>query len=185
MQEQVRGYFADRVLRSAKLEAILADAASAGPGLGGPRVRRFWPAAAAAAVLLVLVVWWALPPAAPTDLVVREIALNHVKALSPDRAAKRFEELAEMKDKLGFAPVWPEGLSDRGLTLAGARYCSVQGCMAAQVSVVDGTGEPWTLYQVRPDARLDRLGAAKRVVDGVEVELWREAGLVMGLARSR
>ena len=79
----------------------------------------------------------------------------------------------------------PAGLAERGLRLAGARYCSVQGCMAAQVSVVDEAGESWTLYQVRPDERLAKLDAAKIEIDGVDVELWREAGLVMGLARTR
>ncbi|MEM7624635.1 MAG: hypothetical protein AAF333_03290 [Planctomycetota bacterium] len=190
VQEQVRAYYAGQTLRPEKLDAVLADLPSGTAALA-PRRRTFssaWAVAASVALVLVVGGLWTLRPSAdasPTSLVAREIALNHTKALTPDHPAERFEQLASMRDKLGFAPVEPAGLAERGLRLAGARYCSVQGCMAAQVSVVDERGEAWTLYQVRPDERLATLDEVSIAVDGVDVELWREAGLVMGLARTR
>lgn len=187
VQDQVRAYYDAQALRPEKLDAIMADLpAQAAVALSPRRFSAGLAWAVAASIALVLLGgFWALRATPSTELVAREIALNHTKALTPDHPAERFEQLASMRDKLGFVPVEPAGLAERGLRLAGARYCSLQGCMAAQVSVIDAQGEAWTLYQVRPDERLSKLGEATVVVDGVDVELWREAGLVMGLARTR
>ncbi|MEO1236778.1 MAG: hypothetical protein AAFX76_08330 [Planctomycetota bacterium] len=201
VRERVRDHYTAQRLGSERMRAILDGVAAEIPAASGRRGQRAWSRwAAAAAVglagLLAGAAWWASGPAPPPEsppestpewatLVAREIALNHNKALGPDYAAAGFDELASMRVKLGFTPFEPAGWEERGLRLVGARYCSVQGCMATQMRVVDGDGEAWTLYQVRPDERLARLNDSVVAVDGVEVELWREAGLVMGLARSR
>lgn len=187
VQDKVCAYYEGQSLPPEKLDAILAEFSA---DMERPTPRRslhraVWAVAAGLVLTFLVSGLWVWNSQPPTQLVAREIALNHVKALRPDYPAERFEELASMRDKLGFVPVEPESLGERGLRLAGARYCSVQGCMAAQVSVFDQAGEIWTLYQVRPDERLTKLGEAKIEVDGVEVELWSEAGLVMGLARTR
>lgn len=200
VRDQVRSYYESQTLRPEKMAAILRDVHETRPdpvGFDSPPGRfvfrgreRGWLAVAAGLLLaLVLGGVWAWPSGSGgeglTRVVAQEIALNHIKALKVDHPAAVFSELASMSDKLGFVPVEPARLAERGLQLEGARYCSVQGCMAAQLRVVDADGGAYTLYQVRPDERLAKLDAATATVDGVDVEIWNEAGLVMGLARSR
>ncbi|MEM6855701.1 MAG: hypothetical protein AAF593_14935 [Planctomycetota bacterium] len=195
VRDQVRAYYEKQTLRPEKMNAILRDIGEAGPASDAGRAARPWAGwstqrwSAAAALLLVFVlggVWAAWPGGHDlTRVVAQEIALNHNKTLKPDYQAVVFSDLSKMSDKLGFTPIEPASLAGRGLILEGGRYCSVQGCMAAQLRVVDADGGAYTLYQVRPDERLAKLDPATATVDGVDVELWSEAGLVMGLARSR
>lgn len=198
VRDQIRSYYEGQTLRSEKMADILSDIRAASPDPtkfdSPPGPYAFWGRgwfAVAAGLLLALVLGgvWAWPSVSGgeglTRVVAQEIALNHIKALKVDHPAAVFSELASMSDKLGFVPVEPARLAERGLQLEGARYCSVQGCMAAQLRVVDADGGAYTLYQVRPDERLVQLDSATATVDGVDVELWTEAGLVMGLARSR
>lgn len=198
VRDQVRSYYESQTLRPEKMAAILRDVHETSPdpvGIHSPsgqlafRGRGWFAVAAGLLLALVLGGVWAWPGVSGgeglTRVVAQEIALNHIKALQVDHPAAVFSELASMSDKLGFVPVEPALLAERGLQLEGARYCSVQGCMAAQLRVVDADGGAYTLYQVRPDERLAKLGAATATVDGVDVELWIEAGLIMGLARSR
>ncbi|MBB6428355.1 hypothetical protein [Algisphaera agarilytica] len=197
VRDEVRAYYESQTLRPEKLNQILGDIEATSPGRGRPggaaRGLAFWAGsprgmALAAGLLLALVLGgvFAWPGGEGlTRVVAQEIALNHNKTLKPDYEAVVFSDLSLMSDKLGFTPIEPASLAERGLSLQGGRYCSVQGCMAAQLRVVDADGGAYTLYQVRPDERLAQLDPATATVDGVDVELWTEAGLVMGLARSR
>ena len=57
------------------------------------------------------------------------------------------------------------------------------GKIAAQLRLVDGQGRLCTLYQFRPGEDYQGLEESSFQIDGVQVTVWREAGLVMGLAR--
>lgn len=192
--DRVRGHYEAKSLRPEKMNEILREIAEVTPVSGnatgsmGRKQFNSWRWLAAAGVALALVisgVWAWSGDDGLTRVVAREIAINHVKGLASDYPAEAFGDLSLMSDKLGFTPIEPSGLAERGLTLEGGRYCSVQGCMAAQLRVTDESGDSYTLYQVRPDERIAGLGPATATVDGVDVEIWSEAGLVMGLARTR
>jgi len=114
--------------------------------------------------------------------VAREIAHNHHKRLDVEHEARTYEELGTRMDKLDFTPVEPERLARAGFRLTGARYCSIQGRLAAQIRVRDAAGRTHTLYETRLAGALADLTAQEHVADGVRVRLWREAGLLMGLA---
>ncbi|MDH3591232.1 MAG: hypothetical protein OER88_05100 [Planctomycetota bacterium] len=136
----------------------------------------------AAALVLGAIAWLLWPDADRSAPVFEEIALNHRKSFLLECTTDRFESLRAGMPKLDFAPARPGGWTDAGLL--GARYCSLQGSVAAQIRVRRDDGAILTLYQTRDGARFRDLKEGDRVVDGVRVRIWREAGLVMGLAET-
>jgi len=135
------------------------------------------PAAVAAIVLVAVTLANSMPDF--TSDVGTEIATNHRRDLAPEFAVSGFEELKQHMDRLDFEPVQPACVAERGLRIVGARYCSVQGRIAAQVRLKDDNDRSYTLYLVRSFGRV-REGI--QVHDGVTVELWREGDLLIGLA---
>lgn len=162
--------------------------------------RRWWATkgaltgALAATVLLVVVGMLALlnPHGAPhpgiseqaalKDRVIREIVTNHVKQLQPDVITERWSALGRELPKLDFQPLRPSRLDD--LRLVGARYCSIQGHLAAQLRLEAPDGSRYTLYQLAATEELADLPATTGEAAGVTVELWQERGLLLGLAGS-
>lgn len=142
--------------------------------------------AAVAALVAVASALYLLPAGAPATqawAVASEIALNHNKQLPSEFAAADVAELGAAMSKLDFAPVHPERLKGGGYRLLGGRYCSVGRAIAAQIRLTDEAGRPHTLYQFRSDETSTGLDGVEMTIDGVRVTIWREAGLVMGLAQ--
>ncbi len=115
--------------------------------------------------------------------VASEIALNHHKALELDVEVDGFEELAGAMPLLDFSPMAPGAIATEGYRLLGARYCSIGGSIAAQIRLVDSGGVRATLYELRESGHAGLVDHADTEVDGLRVRLWREGGLLMGLAR--
>lgn len=156
--------------------------------------------AAAAAVLVLALRPGGLPAHPSAQIIAEEIALNHRKDLAVEFTTSAYPELAGHMEKLDFVP------ADAGddYRLIGARYCSIQGRIAAQLKLSDDTGGVHALYQTRWDDRYDRLldgqsGAPRDIpsdreteirsgiridLDDVEVRLWRQGDLLFGLATS-
>jgi hypothetical protein len=116
------------------------------------------------------------------EQIAREVALNHHKAFAPEIKAGSFAELGKAMGKLDFKPVFPTRRDVRGMRLIGGRYCSIGDCVAVQATVVMPDGRRGTLYEVRPNKRLEAVEEAELVVKGLRVRLWREGGLLFVLA---
>lgn len=116
-----------------------------------------------------------------SEQVAAEIALNHGKQLAIEVPADSFGELAAAMPKLGFAPIRAQQLSKSRYALVGARYCSIGGSIAVQVRLIH-EGRAYTLYQWRDDPAFALMRERSVDVEGVRVVLWREGGLIMGLA---
>ncbi len=114
----------------------------------------------------------------------RQVVKNHLKALAMEHRTSSYIELASALDKLDFALAEPTFEGD--YELLGGRYCSIDQQIAAQINLESSEGEHCTLYQFKlPVNLLARFPDRKTLqVDGVTVELWKENGLGMGLARS-
>ncbi len=134
-------------------------------------------AMAATVVLAALLGVFAQSPAAKLGA---EIAHNHARGLEPEFETASYEELTERMHRLDFAVRAPNRLAARGFRLVGARYCSLDGRIAAQLRLVDARDETLTLYLVRSGHRME---AARRRHSGVAVELWQEGELTYGLAQ--
>lgn len=79
----------------------------------------------------------------------------------------------------------PQRAEEMSLSVVGARYSSVGGLPAVEIKLIEPSGEICTLIQVRPDERLSKIRSSRQfVIDGLRIDVWKEKGLVMALART-
>lgn len=118
------------------------------------------------------------------ERVAQEIALNHNKNLSVEYASADLHQISARMTELDFELSPPDQLASRELVLIGARYCSIQGQIAAQLKYQDkNSGQRYTLYQTRLNTELKPLQEGKLEHEQVTIELWQDDNLLMGLAR--
>lgn len=124
------------------------------------------------------------------ELLAQEVFTNHVHAHSLDLETHSIEVLRAGLDRLDFVPVDASASRDERLTLLGARYCTLQGAIAAQILFHTPSGARVTRYQAAYDPGRfgglpdwDQQQAPVSVkLRGVEVRLWVEQGVVIAEA---
>lgn len=114
----------------------------------------------------------------------QEVALNHKKRLSTEFHGADYDSLRLQMSKLDFVLTAPARLRESGLRPVGARYCSIQGHLAAQIKLKDNQGREYTLYQTHLPSPTATFSASDYMVDGVRIQEWQEAGLFFALAAS-
>lgn len=119
-----------------------------------------------------------------TSRLVKEIALNHNKALAPEFQANSIVQLNGKMSKLDFILANTQVVSDKGLRITGARYCSIQGNIAAQIKLDDPGGNRYTLYQTATTAELEKIATGSELNGDIRITVWREKGIFYGLAES-
>jgi len=112
-----------------------------------------------------------------------EIALNHTEQLQLEFVERDFESLSQVMPKLGFALRPPGRLEGDPYEILGARYATVGGQMAAQVRLVDRQGRYVTVFELEPGEEWAEVEALEGKVEFVQVEVWRQDGLIVGMAR--
>ena len=113
-----------------------------------------------------------------------EIAMNHNKQLDLDLITPSLDEVRDQMTRLDFALIDSPSMAEGGLQLIGARYCSIQGQLAAQLRFQSLSGDFVTLYQSPAVESMDRPLAAAHSTEGVAVRIWEEQGVLFGLAQS-
>ena len=188
--QHTRHYYEGHSLPPAALERLVAlERERAGSPLRSRRSLLRIAAAAGLAAALALAAFGLRersgPGTAPDALagaIAGEISLNHLKNLSVEFAAGRYAELAGRMDKLDFRVVRPAAGGHRWLRVLGARYCSIQGQIAAQIKLEDARGRTLTLYETRFTQALESVGPGVQRRDGIRIEIWREGDVLFGLA---
>ena len=205
--EHLRGYYRAQALNAASLGRLI-RAAQSGLGSEFPKAAARWrgmgsgrgwsrrvaagAAVALAAALVAAVFFDGIPglglfqgrPEALRGAIVREVALNHGKRLEVEFAASSFAGLRARMDELNFVVRRPARLPGESFRLVGGRYCSIQGRLAAQIKLEDERGRALTLYQTRFVRDFEGVDGVKQSWEGgLSVELWREDGMLQGLAR--
>ncbi|MHC4958184.1 MAG: hypothetical protein ACYTGN_07385 [Planctomycetota bacterium] len=176
LKDKLHAHYAGKRLDDQKLGELAALARRRG---GMLRLLPF----AAAVVAVALVVYFNRGEDR-TLAVAREIALNHSKELAVEYRADSCALIGERMDKLDFEIAEPPILAQRGWTLVGARYCSLQGRIAAQLRLTGSGGEVATLYEVKDSNEFAATRGTTGVeVDGVMIRIWRARGILFGLAR--
>lgn len=141
---------------------------------------------AVAAMLLVLVLSAALllPIKSRYFDISAEIAYNHNSQMQMEVASHSLEDIAQYLNRLDFSLIASQQLPAKDWQLLGARYCSIEGKIAAQISVKNReTNQVYTLYQAqKPDGITENIEQYQANIDGVSVTLWEENGLLIGLA---
>ena len=187
LDERVSEFFESRHPGETMLERCRSTIISAGEAK--PRVTSYRFATVAASLLLFMLalmftisVLQEKSPGSRIRRIAAEIALNHHKQLPPSVKTATFSELRDALPALGFTPIRPRRTEFGDLELVGARYCSITGRKAAQIRLTNDAGVVYTLYEFRDDNSFADIDIARLDIDGVRVTLWRESGLVMGLA---
>lgn len=119
----------------------------------------------------------------------KEVVMNHRKQLPLDVVSDSFDGIASRFDRLDFLPSYSRIMEQLALEWKGGRYCSIQGETAVHMRANDNTGKPHSLYQARYQPHLFRQlpvmedGEQPRTVriDGVEVAIWIENGILYAL----
>lgn len=116
--------------------------------------------------------------------VAQEVALNHNKQIASEYVDDNYQSLANMMTKLDFELSFPTRLYDMGYQVIGARYCSIQGEIAAQIKLLNNEGDLVTLYQTRLNDELVLLNEQSYTADNVAVHNWQEENSFFSLART-
>ena len=145
--------------------------------------RSAWGAAAVAVVaaaIAIVVVAQAPGHSGLSDRLADEVWRHYLVLKPPEVRGNGFGDLAAQLPRLDFelrAPRLPTGWFTEG-----ARYCSVDGELAAQIQLRDENGHRYALYVTRARPKFDPLTDRRVRRDGGSVRVWREAGLVYALA---
>ncbi|MDD1795082.1 hypothetical protein L4D06_23845 [Enterovibrio makurazakiensis] len=141
--------------------------------------------AMAAMLMLAVSVWTFWYKGYDYNAISAEIAYNHNSQMQMEILSNSFVDIDSYLNRLDFALITPKQLPVDKWTLLGARYCSIDGKIAAQFQVEDlDTKRIYTFYQAKLPQGVDaNLNNVVIDIDGVSVALWEENGLLMGLAK--
>lgn len=117
------------------------------------------------------------------ETVAAEIALNHAKQFDSEFFPASIPSLAHSMALLDFAPVAPRRMQLETYSVDGARYCTIDSSIAVQVRLQDEAQHTYTLYEFRGPDSLQIEGEEVIAVGDIEVTLWQEGGVTMGLAQ--
>ena len=185
LDQRIKRHYAEQGLDENKLALLVAQAALVKTG-GKPAQRRWHLASVLAVVVLGFSAWWAWQPfydqGAWPIRAAQEIALNHKKQLREEFVASDFNGLRDQMGKLDFTLAEPDRLRSLGLRVIGARYCSIQGHLAAQIQLSGAQGRRYTLYQTHVTDQVKPGFEQATTVEDIEIVQWREGALFFGLA---
>tara|TARA_R110002072_G_scaffold1989_2_gene16359 strand:+ start:77589 stop:78158 length:570 start_codon:yes stop_codon:yes gene_type:complete len=115
----------------------------------------------------------------------QEVAYNHLKQMPVEIKTNNISLVRTGLTKLDFNIIASHNMKLEGYELVGARYCSIQGRIAAQLRYQHKvTGKFSTLYQVSKDSNNQSSIDKVEFIDGVEVKGWSEKGLILLKATS-
>jgi len=191
LREHLKGFYGrDRVRRPVRVLAEFGERTPPRPR--GPWDRSMaWLAGGFALILLGLTGWldWAQlssPPGGPSYRgFAEDLSIHHHKQFGVEVPTDDFKELRRRMDRLGFTLVIPEFLTSEPARLLGGRYCAFQGNTLAQIHLTSPQGTAWTLFEMRPPRPHEHDLFQEFIIDGLEVRIWFEGGLLMGLARPK
>lgn len=185
LNRQLRQHYLEQTLSTETLERLHAQAQLTQQP--PERWLRHRHNAAVAVVLTAVALWvffggFAESPQEWSIRAAQEIVLNHNKQLREEVVARDYPTLQTQMGKLDFNLAAPVRLAELKLDIVGARYCSIQGHLAAQIKLRDANGRRYTLYQTPASSTRTGIHDYASVVEGVSVRQWIEGDVFFGLA---
>lgn len=111
-----------------------------------------------------------------------EAAMNHSTRLELEFEASTIVEIDQHMLQLPFKVQLPADFNKQ-YTVLGARYCTINGELAAHVKFIDReTDKQISLFMTRSVDDVKKINATSKQVDGVKVSLWNESGLFYAMA---
>ena len=132
---------------------------------------------------ILLVIYLIIPKAPLLERIASEVSYNHLKNMPSEIISNNYTAIDTYLDRLDFKVIHPKQLN-KNLILIGARYCSIQGKIAAQMQYKDKhTNKRFTLYQFKLSKELkESLSQSLITKDDIKVDIWTEDNLGFALA---
>jgi len=119
-----------------------------------------------------------------TERAVKEVAMNHTTRFELEYAGQTIAALDKSMSLLPFELSLPARVRKQ-YHVQGARYCSLSGQLAAHVKLIDReTNKSISVFMTRAADELDVINNSSAAIDGVNVNIWRESGLLYALVGS-
>ena len=185
LERELNNYYRSKRLSSHRIAAIQSSVSKTG------RARRrippyLIPLAASILLIIGIGVWSYTTTHSTTHRVVSEIGQNHHQHGALMVESDRYGVVQTALGKLDF-PIRPrreELVSD--FVLAGGKYCTIQGLMAAQLKPRHSKSRIiHTLYVLPIADEIKDIEPGVYETDGIKVELWTDQSMLYGLAHSR
>jgi len=155
--------------------------------VGGGNYRYAFHVTAALLLLSLGIIFSLLSQPPLSQRIMDEIAYNHQQKMPIEVASASLGDVRNYLNKLTFPIISPASLDEPNWRLLGGRYCSINGKLAAQLKIKNTEDNSiYTLYQAATEGGESALGQSQmtQTIDGVGVSIWREKGLLLGLASS-
>lgn len=119
-----------------------------------------------------------------TERALKEVALNHTTRFELEFENDSIAKIDDQMTLLPFDITLPEPLAEK-YQVEGARYCSLSGQLAAHVKLIDRISDkPVSVFMTRASDELGVIDNSEEHVDGVNVRIWRESGLLYAMVGS-
>lgn len=117
------------------------------------------------------------------EKIANEVRFNHLKNMKSEILTQRFDDVGLFLSKLDFSVVKSRMLK-ADLILVGARYCSIQGRIAAQLKLIHSkTHKRYTLYEFLSKKELLSFDERAEILDDeVLIKIWKEGDIGFALA---
>ncbi len=119
-----------------------------------------------------------------TERALQEVALNHTTRFELEFENDSISKIDDQMTLLPFDLTLPEPLAKQ-YQVEGARYCSLSGQLAAHVKLIDRSSDkPVSVFMTRASDELGVIDDSEEAVDGVNVRIWRQSGLLYAMVGS-
>jgi len=184
LEQKIRDYYQDQSLSPEREEAILM-ALRQSSRKRQVLLRRIASVAAAVILLLGGLMFWHGRSRLPGSLersIAGEVAMNHEKALPPEITTDAWSRIQAGLPKLKIPLSPTQSAFLEGYHIQGGRYCSIQGELAAQISLHDSEQRPATLYIAPLTSALRQTLPCVLQQDKTRIQLWHDAHRLFVLA---
>ncbi len=183
LDQQIRDYYGSKSLSKDRLEAILKTAVEVKRPLW--RRARIWGSASLIAAILTLafILTWTNSATYINGQIAQSVVTNSSKQLKPEVFTDNWSSIQEALPKLDFQiePTQLAQLSD--YTIVGARYCSIQDELAAQITVSDNANNQFILYVAPLTETFAKSTPTSVICDDCEVTLWHDENRIFALVK--
>ena len=181
IEQELKAYYGGKRLSDDRVAFILSEAHE----IRLHTRRRLLAAAAVFFVLLTvgIVTFILVPRDDIASRLAEEIAVHHLANEDPAVFSSRYQDVQSKLNRLKFSILPTRPCLLRHYELVGAKYCSLQDNLAAQVKLKDfQDGVSHTLYVTNLTPAFRRVTHETLYRSGVIVELWTEGERLFGLA---
>jgi hypothetical protein len=118
------------------------------------------------------------------EQVAEEIAYNHSKQMALEIISNDLKTVGAYLSELDFTLIDSTRVGQTAQRLLGGRYCAIQGKLAAQLRIKDASSDDTrTYYQAIIPKNFNLDGSTYSTwIKGINIELWVEDGVLLGLA---